>query len=138
VPASRRSRDEITRALAAGDRTHVFPAAGLRVGRLWLDQGFALELHPSRPPAETGALLRLYLGFTLDDGREQRAFNAAEHGELAPLFSLLGRHVASARMTADAGFVLALDGGISLVAGSLDQGDFWDFEQPWAPDFERA
>jgi hypothetical protein len=137
MPASRRSREEIVRALAARDRSQVYPAEGLRVGRLWLDQGFALELHPSLAPAEAGALFRLYLGFTLDDGREPRAFHAAEHAGLVPLFSLLGRHVASARMTAGAGFVLELDGGIRLIAGSLDERDFWDFEQPWEPHFTR-
>jgi len=137
VPASRRSREEILRGLDDRDRTRVYPAEGLRIGRLWLDQGFALELHPSLPPADEGALLRLYLAFTLDDGRERKAFHAAEHEGLVPLFSLLGRHVANARMTADAGFILELDDGIKLVAGSLDDRDCWEFQQPWLPHFGR-
>ena len=28
-----------------------FPWNGLRVGRMWFDQGFALELHASKEPA---------------------------------------------------------------------------------------
>jgi hypothetical protein len=122
-------------ALAGRDRTRVYPVEGLRVGRLWLDQGFALELHPSRPPAEDGALVRLYLAFTLERGRERHVFDAADHARLLPLFALLGRHVASAQMTADAGFILELDDGATLVAGSLDDADGWDFAQPWQPEF---
>jgi hypothetical protein len=105
------------------------------VGRLWLDQGFALELHPSRPPAESGALVRLYLRLALEHGRERQAFDAADHPLLVPLFCLLGRHVASARMTADAGFVLELDVGTKLVADSLDRAHSWEFAQPWRPNF---
>jgi Family of unknown function (DUF6188) len=135
MSASRRSREEIVRALVARDRTRVYPVEGLRVGRLWLDQGFALELHPSRPPAEDGALLRLYLAFTLEHGRERRVLDAADHARLRPVFALLGRHVVSAQMTANAGFVLELDDGTKLVAGSLDEADGWDFAQPWQPNF---
>ena len=134
--ASRRSREEIVRALAARDRTQIYPVQGLRVGRLWLDQGFALELHPSRAPADSGALVRLYAKFALEQGRRERqTFDAADHPRLAPLFSLLGQHVAGARMTADAGFVLEFDDGTRLVAESLDITDGWDFAQPWRPNF---
>ena len=137
MPASRRSREEILQALGGRDRTQAYPASGLRVGRLWLDQGFALELHPSLPPAEHGALLRLYLPFTLDDGHTRMTLDPAKHEELVPLFVLVGRHVASARMTADAGLELELDDGTKLIAGSLDESDFWEFEQPWEPSFGR-
>ena len=121
--------------LAIRDRTWVYPVKGLRVRRLWLDQGFALELHPSRPPAEDGALLRPYTAFALEHGRKRRVFDAADHARVFPLFALLGRHVASAQMTADAGFVLELDDGARLVAESLDKADGWDFAQPWQPNF---
>jgi hypothetical protein len=38
-------------------------------------------------------------------------------------------------MTADAAFVLELDDGSRIVAGSLDEADSWEFAQPWRPRF---
>jgi hypothetical protein len=116
----------------------VYPVEGLRVGRLWLDQGFALELHPGRPPAEDGALVRLYLAFAIEHGHERHVYDAADHARLLPLFTLLGRHVAGAQMTADAGLTLKLDDGTKLIAESLDEADGWDFEQPWRPSFAAS
>jgi hypothetical protein len=34
-------------------------------------------------------------------------------------------------MTEGAEFELDLDSGAALLAGSLDQADYWEFEQPW-------
>lgn len=134
---SRRSRAEIDASLSARDRSHTYPCDGLRVGRLWLDQGFALELHTSEPPATDGALLRLYLSFSVDLGDGVRTYEAHRHETLVPLFSLLSRHVRSAAMTTTAGFRIELEGGVLLEAGSLDERDYWEFQQPWRPRFDQ-
>jgi hypothetical protein len=117
------------------DRSQEYPCEGLRVGRLWLDQGFALEMHPSRDTATEGALLRLYLSFAIQRDGDTQEFTAHDHARLVPAFHVLGGHVITAQMTADARFRLRLDNGLTLVAGSLDERDYWEFRQPWEPNF---
>lgn len=135
VVTARRSAAEVSALLSARDRSRTFPWRGLRVGRLWLDQGFALELHTSEPPAEEGALLRFFRSFLVDLGDGPRAYEAHEHESLTPLFSLLGRHVIRAGMTSKAGLRMEVEGGATLSASSLD--DDWEFQQPWRPRFDQ-
>jgi hypothetical protein len=119
-------------------RSQEYPGEGLRVGRLWLDQGFAFEMHPSRDPATEGALLRLYLSFAIERDGDRQEFTAHDHARLLPAFDVLGGHVIAAQMTGDARFRVRLDNELTLVAGSLDERDYWEFQQPWRRTSEAA
>jgi hypothetical protein len=44
--------------LAVPDLQRELPYTGLRVGRLWLDQGCALELHPPSLSSDNGVVIR--------------------------------------------------------------------------------
>lgn len=132
---NRRSVAEIERLQRNRDRFQEFPCEGLRVGRLWLDQGFALELHPSKGSAKHGALLRIFLDFQLRTRDGEHHLTAHDHAGLTPAFPLLGLHVERAFITSQSGFELHLGGPSIVIAGSLDLREYWDFEQPWSPSF---
>jgi hypothetical protein len=77
-------------------------------------------MHPSRDPATEGALLRLYLSFAIQRDGDTQEFTAHDHARPVPAFRVLGGHVITAQMTADA----RSDNGLTLVAGSLDKQDY--------------
>ena len=108
------------------------------VGRIWLDQGFGLELHPSREPAVETALLRLFGKFRLRTSERELLLVAHEHATLVPTFVALHRHVVRASMTSDTGFELLLEGGLTFSAGPDDGRNYWELEQPFPPVFESS
>jgi hypothetical protein len=110
------------------DLTQDLPYNGLRVGRLWLDQGLALELQPSRPPADDGAVVRLlWEPFVFVDalGLTHRLV-PHEHATLTPIFSLIGTHVTGAQVSRGGDLELAVDTGARLEAVRLEEG--WEYE----------
>jgi hypothetical protein len=107
------------------------PFVGLRVGRIWLDQGCALELHLSQPPADDAAVVRLLrLPFRLTDAAGRKhSLTPHDHGALVPLFTLIGSHVQQAAINAEGNLTLEFDSGAVLTANELE--DAWEYEQPW-------
>jgi hypothetical protein len=110
------------------DLTQDLPYNGLRVGRLWLDQGFALELQPSQPPADHGAVVRLlWEPFVFVDALGVRhGLVPHEHAALTPVFSLIGAHVTDAHVSRHRDLELAFDTGERLEAVRLEEG--WEYE----------
>jgi hypothetical protein len=116
------------RDLSKRDLSADLPYEGLRVGRLWLDQGLALELHPSRGAQDEGAVVRLlWREFTYRDpaGVEHRLL-PHDHVALTPVFALIGTHVRTARITSVGSLELTLDNDPSLAADELEDG--WEYE----------
>jgi hypothetical protein len=116
---------------AVPDLQRELPYAGLRVGRLWLDQGCALELHPRSLSSDDGAVIRLLRHpFRLRerDGTEH-LLTPHEHKTLLPLFSLLGTHVIAARVTSEGDLDLRFENGAELQASELEEG--WEYLDPW-------
>ena len=110
------------------DLTQDLPYNGLRVGRLWLDQGLALELQPSQPSAEDGAVVRLlWEPFVFVDalGLTHRLV-PHEHATLTPIFSLIGTHVTGAHVSREGNLELAFDTGARLEVVGLEDG--WEYE----------
>jgi len=95
---------------------------------LWLDQGFALELQPSQPPADHGAVVRLlWEPFVFVDalGLTHRLV-PHEHATLTPVFSLIGAQVSDAHVSRDGDLELAFDTGERIEAVRLEEG--WEYE----------
>jgi len=106
------------------------PWAGLRVGRLWLDQGFGIELQPSLPPADEAVVVRFFLREFIfrDDAGSPYELLPHDHAGLVPAFSLLGAHVKRAIQTADLDLRIEFDTGASIEAFELEEG--WELGTP--------
>jgi hypothetical protein len=104
------------------------PYNGLRVGRLCSIRAFALELQPSQPPADHGAVVRLlWEPFVFVDALGLRhRLVPHEHATLTPMFTLIGTHVARAHVSRDGDLELAFDTGARLQAVRLEEG--WEYE----------
>lgn len=115
---------------AVPDLQRELPYAGLRVGRLWLDQGCALELHPSLS-GDHGVVIRLVAHPFRFHGRDgtEHLLTPYEHETLVPLFSLLGTHVIAAGVTSDGDLDLRFENGEALHAFELEDG--WEYLEPW-------
>jgi hypothetical protein len=113
------------------DLRQKLPFLGLRVGRLWLDQGWALELHPSQPPANDGAVVRfLWKPFYYTDaGGTVYTLLPHEHPSLVPVFELVGAHVVGAAITDAGDLEIDFDSGAEIRAFDLEDG--WEYELPW-------
>lgn len=110
------------------DLTQELPYNGLRVGRLWLDQGFALELQPSQPLADHGAVVRLLREpFVFVDALGLRhRLVPHEHATLTPVFSLIGAHVTDAHVSRHGDLELVFETGERIDALRLEEG--WEYE----------
>ncbi|MFN2471705.1 MAG: DUF6188 family protein [Gaiellaceae bacterium] len=107
------------------------PFVGLRVGRQWLDQGWALELHPSQPPADDAAVVRfLWKPFVYTDAQgTAHTLLPHEHSSLVPVFALIGAHVARAAVADSGDLEIDFNSGAQIRASELEDG--WEYEQPW-------
>lgn len=127
--------------MSSGKRRTVeekLPWKGMRVGRLWFDAGFALELHVGRDPSRhvDESVVRFFEREVLfrDKAGRRHELRPREHSTLVPIFELIGAHVQRAVQTADWDLRLEFDSGASIDAFELEEG--WEVEPLPKPDWD--